>query len=97
MIADELKEMSKKLSEANASKCETLAKLDEIHSNEVNKEVSKSGYICKSLVLQKKIGITNVAKVITQKMLYMHYTVNSFSVSPFRIFSTNSVTHFIKI
>ena len=56
MIADELREMSKKLSEANASKCETLAKLDEIHSNEVNKEVSKSGYICKSLVLvlQKK-------------------------------------------
>lgn len=31
--------MSKKVSETNTAKCEALAKLDEIHSNEVNKEV----------------------------------------------------------
>ena len=31
--------MSKRVSEANTAKCEALAKVDEIHSNEVNKEV----------------------------------------------------------
>ena len=40
-FSDDLKDLSKKLAEADTAKFETLAKMDEIHSNEVNKEVSK--------------------------------------------------------
>ena len=47
-FSDDLKDLSKRLSEANTAKCEALAKVDEIHSNEVNKEV-KQKLIAKKL------------------------------------------------
>ena len=40
-FSDDLKDLSKRLAEADTAKFETLAKMDEIHSNEVNKEVCK--------------------------------------------------------
>ena len=42
---DDLKDLSRRVSEANTAKCEALAKVDEIHSNEVNKEVKHYHYI----------------------------------------------------
>ena len=41
IIVDEVKQMSRKLSEMNTAKCEAIAKLDEVRSGEINKEVKK--------------------------------------------------------
>lgn len=43
---DELRQMSRKLSEMNTAKCEALATLDEIRSGEVNKEVRSEICLC---------------------------------------------------
>jgi hypothetical protein len=40
MILDEMKKMSRKLSEMNTAKFEAIAKFDEVRSGEINKEVN---------------------------------------------------------